>query len=242
MLRRNTNYILLTITLDLGSVLFAIIITKWMRFHLPFGIQIASEPGSFILGFEALFLYPIVFLLFSLYNPERTFRAVDEYQILFIASLMASLALSGLIYFTARDISRLFLAYFCASHFFLVFSWRGIARLILRGLNGKGLDSHQVLLIGGGESARQALERLYELSWAGVHLVGYLTDGETIPVAYSPIRYLGTLQDAAGKDFRKSLPVPTRPLRLSVRMPWNSSNSRERCQAKFTSLFLKGKA
>ncbi len=196
MLRRNTNYILLTITLDLGSVIFAIIITKWMRLHLPFGFPIASEPGSFILSIEALFLYPIVFLLFSLYDPERTFRAADEYQILTIASLMAALALAGLVYFTARDISRLFLVYFYPSHYFLVFSWRGMARLILRSQNGKGLDTRKVLLIGGGESAKRALERLYQLSWAGVHLVGYLTDGEAIPVSSNTIPYLGTLNDA----------------------------------------------
>jgi exopolysaccharide biosynthesis polyprenyl glycosylphosphotransferase len=196
MLRRNTNFIILTIALDLGCVLFAIIVTQWLRFNLPYGMPIQSEPGIPVLRLEALLLYPLVFLLFSLYDPERTFRAVDEYQILTAASMIAALALAGLVYFTARDISRLFLVYYYLSHFFLVLTWRGLARLILRSQSGKHLDSHRVLLIGGGESAKQVLERLYELSWAGVDVVGYLTDGETIPLANGTVPYLGSLKDA----------------------------------------------
>ncbi len=196
MLRRNTNYILLTIALDFGSILIAIILTEWLRLNLPYGIPIPSEPGVPIFRSEALLLYPLVFLLFSLYDPERTFRAVDEYQILTIASLIAALALAGLIYFTARDISRLFLVYYYITHFLLVTSWRAIARLILRSQGREGIQAHRVLLIGGGETAKLALERLYELSWAGVYLVGYLTDGEPIPMSNGAVPYLGALKDA----------------------------------------------
>ncbi len=196
MLRRNSNFILLTIALDLGSILIALLLTEWLRLNLPYGLPITSEPGIPILRLEALAVYPLVFLLLSLYDPERTFRAVDEYQILTVACLFAALALAGLVYFTARDISRLFLVYFYGTHFLLVFSWRALARIVLKRPNGKALDAHRVLLIGGGESARQALERLYELSWAGVELVGYVTDGDTIPLANGAVRYLGSLKDA----------------------------------------------
>jgi exopolysaccharide biosynthesis polyprenyl glycosylphosphotransferase len=195
MLRRNTNFILLTIALDCLSVLAAVTLAGWLRLNLPYGIDIPKEPGILILLLEAILLYPFVFLMLSLYDPERTFRAADEYQILSLASFIAGLALAGLVYFTARDISRLFLVYFYISHFILVISWRAVLRLTLRLTSRQGLDSHRVLLVGGGESAQKALEKLYQLSWAGVQLVGYLTDGDPIPSANGTIPYLGNLKD-----------------------------------------------
>src|SRR5690606_18604073 len=59
-----------------------------------------------------------------------------------------------------------------------------------------GAAPRRVLLIGGGEAARRALERLHDLAWAGVNVLGYLTDGELIPSANGHIPRLGPLQAA----------------------------------------------
>jgi exopolysaccharide biosynthesis polyprenyl glycosylphosphotransferase len=195
MLRRNTNYIIVAIVLDMICIGIAIALAHWLRVNLPYGLPITSEPGSITLLWEAALLYPLIFLLFSLYDPQRTFRAVDEYQILVAACIIAALALAGLVYFTNRELSRLFLIYFYSAHFLLVVNWRAIFRLVRRTQNGRGQDLRRVLLIGGGQAAHQALERLHELAWAGVHLVGYLTDGETIPTNNGDIPHLGTLDN-----------------------------------------------
>jgi exopolysaccharide biosynthesis polyprenyl glycosylphosphotransferase len=134
-------------------------------------------------------------MVFSVYDPNRTYRAVDEYQMLSIVCLVAALALAGLVYFTVRDVSRLTLIYFYSMHLVLVVLWRAAIRVIRRSLNDRGRDLRQILLIGGGEVAEKALERLDELAWASVHLVGYLTDGDPIPPNHGNYPRLGTLND-----------------------------------------------
>jgi exopolysaccharide biosynthesis polyprenyl glycosylphosphotransferase len=195
MLRRKTNFIIMAIALDLFSIAVAITVANWLRFNLPFGRPLRIERGIETLFFEALFLFPVIFLVLSLYDPDRTFRARGEFQHLFWACTLAYLALAGMVYFTARDISRLFLLYFFAVHLLSVANWRIIWRLLRKSQNERGRDLRRVLLIGGGEAANQALDRLNELAWAGVHLVGYLTDRDSIPMTNGQIPHLGQLKD-----------------------------------------------
>jgi exopolysaccharide biosynthesis polyprenyl glycosylphosphotransferase len=202
MIRRNTNYIIAAFICDILSIVAALVLANWMRFNLPYGRFMRFEPGLKILFTEASLLYPLVFLVFSLYDPERIFRALDEYQILGGACMMGALALAGTIYFTARDISRLLLVYFFAAHFFFVFFWRIAAHWLVKSEFQHGHELRRVLLIGGGESAKQVLTRLHELSWAGVQMVGYLTDGDKIPSVNGEIPHLGTLNDA-GKTIQQ---------------------------------------
>jgi exopolysaccharide biosynthesis polyprenyl glycosylphosphotransferase len=197
MLRRNTNYIISSFLLDCVCVVVALLLANWLRHTLPFGFSLTGDHDLIVLFIEAGILYPLIFALFSIYDPLRTYRAVDEYQILSVTCFVAGLALAGLVYFTARDVSRLTLLYFYGLHFVLVTWWRAAVRLIRRSLNGKGRDLRKVLLIGGGEAARIALKRLDELEWAGVSLVGYLTDGEAIPDVNETIPLLGSLTDVA---------------------------------------------
>jgi FlaA1/EpsC-like NDP-sugar epimerase len=179
MLRRNTNYIIFSFLLDWAVVLLAAAAT-WLRSKLPFGpltrtLVLHTPVGS------VLPLPGNLYAIFAL-RPERTYRAVDEYQILSIASFLAALALAGLAFIAAHDASRLTLLYFYGIHFSMVTSWRAVVRLIRRSSHSNGQNLRRVLLVGGGEAAQRALDRLEELAWAGVYLVGYLTDGDQFPV------------------------------------------------------------
>lgn len=196
MLRRSANYILFSLVFDLVITLAAVALAGSLRDTFHFGHPVDSERNLRLLFWQAGALYPLVFILLSIYDPERTFRAVDEYQALTVGSFIAGLALAGLVFFSAREISRLSLVYFFAIHFFLLIAWRTIARLVLKNRTEKGRAPHRVLLIGGGEAARHALERLHDFAWAGVELVGYLTDGDPIPSANGHIPRLGNLQAA----------------------------------------------
>jgi exopolysaccharide biosynthesis polyprenyl glycosylphosphotransferase len=195
MFRRNTNFIIISFISDLICIILALLLANLLRFNLPFGRPINTVPNFNILIIEAVIIYPIIFLLFSIYDPERTYHAVDEYQLLSIASFIAALTLAGLVYFTARDISRLTLLYYYGLHFALITSWRAIVRLLRRRSGGRRRNLKRILLIGGGEAARITLERLEELEWAGIHLVGYLTNSDLIPMNDNSIPYLGELSD-----------------------------------------------
>lgn len=195
MLRRDTNYIIISFLLDWFCAIAAVFVANWIRIVLPFGLPLAQFRDLKVLLLIVGILYPIIFILFSVYDPNRTYRAVDEYQLIVIVSMVAALALAGLVYFTFRDVSRLNLIYFYLVHLIFVVSWRAVIRVIRRAQNVKGRDLRNVLLIGGGEITYKALEKLDELAWAGVHLVGYLTDGDPIPYNDGSCPKLGNLAD-----------------------------------------------
>jgi exopolysaccharide biosynthesis polyprenyl glycosylphosphotransferase len=196
MLRRNTNYIIFSFVADLLCIITAVFLAEYFRLSLPFGIPITNEPWLNIVLLEAIILYPFVFLVLSLYDTERTFRAVDEFQIITVGSFVAALAMAGLVYFTARDVSRLLLIYFYIIHFFMLISWRSLVHVIRKGQIEMGRDQRKVLLVGGGDAAQQALQKLKELSWAGIQLRGYLTDGDPLPSKNNGLQLLGSLKDA----------------------------------------------
>jgi len=198
MLRRNTNFIILSFVLDLISIVLAGLCAYWLRVSLPFGLTVTpQDTGIETILLSAVLIYPLIFLLFSLYDPERTYHAVDEYQILSVACFVAALAMAGLIFFFERNVVRLMLLYFYGVHFIFVTGWRALVRAARRFYYylSREQSLRDVLLVGSGEAARRTLERLDELHWAGIRLVGYLTDGEPILEDSQDIPYLGNLQE-----------------------------------------------
>ena len=196
MLRRNTNLVILAAALDLGCLPVAILLALWARLRLPFGIALTYEPGLKVFIGEALILYPLIFFLLSLYDPDQAFQPADELQRLSVACLVAALALAGLIFFTARENSRLFMLYFYAIHFLLAHGWR-LAAVCRREAGKKnGAPARRVLLIGSGEAARRAYEKLEELAWAGLQPAGYLAEEPGLADDPERLPYLGHIARA----------------------------------------------
>jgi exopolysaccharide biosynthesis polyprenyl glycosylphosphotransferase len=195
MLRRNVNYVIISFLIDLGLTLAAVALAFWLRVTVPVGKDLGSASDWNLLFVEAGLLYPVVFAAFSLYDPDRNARPSEELQSLLMACALGGLALAGLVYFTERGISRLALVYFYTLQIVLLLGWRAIARRFKRRVNGK-TTVRRVLLVGGGEPARQALAQLGALSWSDLRLVGYLTDGPPIPAANGGFPCLGGLAQA----------------------------------------------
>ncbi len=190
MLRRNTNHVIIKFIIDVLITLAAVWIALTLRMMLPVGNEYISEfAGRPITLYLCALIYPCIYLLSAMYDPERTIRAIDEYQKLTLASLLASLVLAGLIYFVERNTSRMLLVYFYIAQFSLMCLWQALARVILRGNSEREQGMQRVLLIGAGEAARRIAAGLQGLSWTGVNLVGYLA-----PVAKESLAlpYLGS--------------------------------------------------
>ncbi len=175
MLRRNTNHVIIKFIVDVLITLAAVWIAFTLRLTLPVGNEYISEfAGRPLVLYLCALVYPCVYLLSAMYDPERTIRAIDEYQKLTLASLLASLVLAGLIYFVERNTSRMLLIYFYVAQFSLMCLWQALARVILRGNPNNNQGIQRVLLIGAGEASRRMANSLHQLGWAGIHLVGYL--------------------------------------------------------------------
>jgi exopolysaccharide biosynthesis polyprenyl glycosylphosphotransferase len=195
MLKRNVNFVIVSVAVDLAATLLSVALAFWLRATVPFGRELLSAWDWNALYWETGLIYPLVFFSFYLYDPDRAFRGADEYQALLLACLVGDLALAGLVYFTEREISRLALVYFYVLQLIMLVGWRAVVRGMAR-INGPRRSSRRLLLVGGGEPARRALEQLGAQSWPNVQLLGYLTDGPPITTTNGALPRLGTLSQA----------------------------------------------
>lgn len=197
MLRRNSNFILLSIVLDVAATLLAAKLAYLLRGALPFGITWVSYTPIELFALLAVGTYMTTFLAAEVYNPDRTFRVVDELQTLVLAGAFACLALAGLIYFTQLGLSRLLVVYFYIISFGLLVSWRLGARLLLRLRNGRAkAGMRRVLLIGSGPAAERTADRLLELAWTGLEVVGCLAEDPSRSSVPSRIPVVGAYDRA----------------------------------------------
>ncbi len=196
MLKRNVNHVIGALLADLAATLVAVAIAFWLRTNLPYGLELYAPFDWRILYWEAGLVYPLVFALVYLYDPDRAFRGAEEYSSLLTGCLLGGLALAGLVYFTERDISRLALLYFYVVQYALLAGWRLTFRWLSPHRNGP--PGRRVLVAGNGDPARRTVEQLRGHN-GGLRLVGLVTDdampdttenGDNVPV-------LGRLADLA---------------------------------------------
>jgi lipopolysaccharide/colanic/teichoic acid biosynthesis glycosyltransferase len=105
----------------------------WLRTSAPIGSPVSEPIGVNGLIVCAVLVYPVVFLLLSLYDEDRTFRAVDEFQILTTASLCGAVLTAFFVFFFAPYTSRLMLGYFYALEYVSLFSLHSMRRLFMHG-------------------------------------------------------------------------------------------------------------
>jgi lipopolysaccharide/colanic/teichoic acid biosynthesis glycosyltransferase len=124
--------------LHLAVIASAVWISVFLRLNLDVGFPLDPPLNVRVLYIAALTIYPALLLLLSFYDPRRTYRAVDEYQILTVSSILSGVALGFVILFIERDLSRLLLVYFFVIEFVLMFSLQVILRLVRRKSGGDG--------------------------------------------------------------------------------------------------------
>ncbi|MGF1505466.1 MAG: sugar transferase, partial [Anaerolineae bacterium] len=89
------------------------------------------------------------------------------------ASALGFLMLSGVLYLTFRQTSRLQMIYFGALALLLIVALRIAVRGFFKVVGGRRMDARHVLIIGTGEMARDIGEAINAYAWAGLYLVGY---------------------------------------------------------------------
>ena len=110
MLRRfSVNYAVLSMALDWVLTLFALLIAVSLRPSLP-QVPLLVPVNEVSLPLWVYILIPLlwvlVFIITSVYDPEGTYRLVDELQSTSLASFLAALICAGLFYLTFREFSR----------------------------------------------------------------------------------------------------------------------------------------
>lgn len=171
------NRIILSIVLDALSTIAALLIAAWLRVTLPYGQEIG-------LPFLPLSLFPLVvviwiavFFVLSVYDPRRSYFASDELHTIVTASFFALLVLAGALFFSLREISRLFIVYFFAANLTILVGWRVTLRFFARTLKVRRTQKpRRVLIVGSGALAQQVAARIERFHWTGLELVGFADD------------------------------------------------------------------
>ena len=196
MLKRfSTKFAFLTLLLDLSLTAGALALAEHLRGTLPWGkvfVREAYIPQT--LYSIVIVIWLIVHTVLSAHDPKRTYRAVDEFQTVFVANCFASLAFAGTLYLTFREVSRLLFVYFAVLNMFFLLLWRVIARAAFRLFSGRSFPERRVLVVGAGELGHRISATIREYAWTGLTLIGYLDDDRAKQDNGLPV--LGTLDDA----------------------------------------------
>jgi exopolysaccharide biosynthesis polyprenyl glycosylphosphotransferase len=128
-----------------------------------------------------LVVWPLVFYFHGLYQIRRGRSRVDEALTVAVATLVATLLLSGFTawyrpeagYFTY---SRPFLAIFAVLSLVLVTTARLVLRQLLRRIHLSGQNLQRILVVGAGALGREITGKLLLHRDLGLQVVGYLDD------------------------------------------------------------------
>ncbi len=198
MLRRfSLDFTIFMMILDAGSVAAALAIATYFRPMLSSLPLVANIPAP--LEIPPL-LFPIfsvlwvgVLLLFSVYDARRNLRVGDELTSLTLGSLLAGIALAGVLYLSVRDLSRLLFITFFALAYLLLVLYRLAFRLAFASGLLSAVQIRRVLVVGAGVVGMELAECIRRHHNLGLTLVGFLDDA---PAKQSNPQVLGPLAQA----------------------------------------------
>jgi exopolysaccharide biosynthesis polyprenyl glycosylphosphotransferase len=120
-------------------------------------------------------MWGLTFLVLSVYDPKRIYKAMDEFQIVTVATIASALLFAGLLYLTKRDFSRWVFIIFVSLNLVFLLGWRIIARMVFR-VGRMPAAERRVLIIGTGEVGQRVGMMIREYESMGLNLSGYLDE------------------------------------------------------------------
>jgi exopolysaccharide biosynthesis polyprenyl glycosylphosphotransferase len=179
--RFSVNFAVLSILVDGVIVVVALAAANNIRPLLnvfPFAEELykPSLPGILFPIFAIVWI--LIFLLLSVYDGRKNLYAVDEFASIFLGTLLASVSLAGLLYFTFRDVSRLLFVVFILIALLLMLSWRVVVRMLFHLRSSDSVQNRKVLIIGAGPVGRDLEDRIAQNPYLGLHIVGFLDDDQ----------------------------------------------------------------
>ncbi|MFQ5813203.1 MAG: sugar transferase [Anaerolineae bacterium] len=176
--RFSTSYMVFLFIMDLTFTECALYVASVLRFRLPYGDRVPWEMARVPLPVYglAVLIWAVIFMVLSLYNPNRVFRAVDEFPLLILATTLAALTLAGFLYLTYRDIPRYLFLYFFLTDLVLLISYRAVLRAFFRLRRSHHQGMTRVLIIGADSLGREVAQALEEYRYMGLETVGFLAD------------------------------------------------------------------
>jgi FlaA1/EpsC-like NDP-sugar epimerase len=216
MLRRfSINFAIFSMILDAFWVvtgLKAAVLLRPFLDGIPF---IKTIPEQINLPAGIYIIFPLVwvgiFSAFAIYDGRKYLRVVDEYAMLTLASLIASVSMAGILYISYRQISRALFFTFVLIGYVLFLTWRGIARLGFRLRKDWPDVPRRVLIVGAGPLGIRIRDQITNSRIDNLQCVGFVDDdtglNETHPELIGSIREIhGIVEKGAITDLVIALP------------------------------------
>jgi exopolysaccharide biosynthesis polyprenyl glycosylphosphotransferase len=189
--RFSVNFALLSILLDGTLVVVALVVAAWVRPALNAFSFAQRLEGFVFMPLQLYVAFPLtwclVLMLFSVYDGRRNLRVTDEFGSLTLASLLATIAMAGVLYLSYRNVSRLQFISFALLAYLGMLTWRSLARLGFRMQSSSGVQRRKVLVVGAGEGGRRLGEQITGHPYLGLSLAGFLDDDPTLQAGASPV-------------------------------------------------------
>lgn len=186
--RQIARWISLTILLDLGLTIAALVLARWLReiFPGPFylGESFAFKEMAGPLHFSLPTFLPIVlvvwfavFAALSVYDTSYFLNKFDHTQTILTAVTGSILIFAGIAYLFFRNLSRFLFFYFYILDLLFLIGWRKIITGLIRNGRWSALRVRQRILFVGDEQRGQEIAASFAAnSWVAKEIVGKLPE------------------------------------------------------------------
>jgi FlaA1/EpsC-like NDP-sugar epimerase len=181
MLRRfSVNFALFSMALDGLSVILSLLLAAFFRPALNTLNWITPIPVQVIIPTPLYVFFPLVWILIysslSIYDGRKYLRAMDEFTVLSLAMLIASVSAAGILYFSYRDVSRALFLVFTLLVYLTCLVWRILARIYFRAQKTAPNRVRRIVVVGSGPLGQKIKSQLLESGLPNLVFVGYIDD------------------------------------------------------------------
>ncbi len=192
----------------------------WLRREGPLGLELGrNEPVlTPLLWLAASLIYPAALFTLNVYDAQRSRTLTGGGVDVLRAVIVGTLVFAGALYFTARDVSRLYVAYVFVFEIVALITWRMAVLVTLRVFHLQGRSLLRVLVVGHGELADAILTAFSDQLHPAIHIVGVADDEDAPQGRY---QRLGGLDDvpALVREHAVDEVVLALPLEQQSRIP-----------------------
>jgi len=169
--------------IDACLIMLLLLVATLLRpyyYFIPFAAHYPEIiPTPFIVYPVFAIEWIAILLLFNVYDGKRNLKPFDEFVSLTLGSLLALVALSGTLYLSYREISRLLFGTFILLAYLSMLIWRSLFRYFVQHYRkNRYVVNRRVLIFGAGPVGRELETRIKENSQLGLEVIGFLDDNQ----------------------------------------------------------------
>lgn len=182
MLKRfSDNVATLFMFLDALAVMAALRIAQVVRPGLSsWAGWIKDIPETPYIGFHFFLIFAVVwvvvFMSFSIYDPHKHLKPVEELVVFFKGCLVIVVVLPGILYFANREMSRVLFVSFAILASIFTLSYRLIYRAGFQVGLIKTRENRRILIVGAGVIGRRLAQTIQNFNRYGFEIVGFVDD------------------------------------------------------------------